>query len=417
MKLFKIKNETSLDTSDFEELANVFIPYHQQELQWRKPVNINLISDEENSSNPLGKTAYYDPNEQLIVLYLDNRHVKDILRSLSHELVHHFQNGKGMLTPIQGEDPKYAQNDDNLRKCEEEAYLVGNMLFRDWEDDYKNSEKLNEGFDSPRIDDYRFLITWNHPNGDELIVVDYPSHAEIPDENNFRSGAKVYLRKWLRRFPHRGSLTFWELDKSVDDITDIYQPGDVIPAAAIDFSVAGDYKVRATQDTISQKDMFKIVQESVMSFKEMMPDKLETEIIGSINLNKTTTNRKWIGTVIYGKNEITVSYFWTTLGTKFFVVSNSSLYGPEVIDSTFENKKQARSFALLNMKETSYETDVFQMRTYKDYNKEKRDDKGYTKKLKSYQYESISTRKEEHRIKLEERLYKRFNIHHKIGEE
>lgn len=417
MKLFTINNETNLDTSVFEELANVFVPYHQQELQWRKPVNINLVSDEENSINPLGKTAYYDPNEELIVLYLDNRHVKDILRSLSHELVHHYQNCKGVLTPVQGEDPQYAQNDDNLRKCEEEAYLVGNMLFRDWEDNYKNSDKLNEGFSHPRLEKYRYLVTWNHPGGDELFIVEYPDGNELPDENNFKSNAKIQLRKYINRFPHKGVLTFWELDRSVDGITDVYQYGDVVPAAAIDFGVAGDYKVRATQNTISQKDMFRIVQESMMNFKEMLPDKLENEIIGSINLNKTTKNRKWIGTVVYGKNEISISYFWTTLGTKFFVVADSSLYGPEVIDAPFDSKKEARSFAISKMKEVSYETEITSMKTYKDYSKEKRDSKGYTKKLRSYQYESVSDRKENHMIKLQEKLYKRFNIYHKIGEE
>lgn len=416
MKFFKITKQTNLDTSVFEELANIFIPYHQQELQWKKPVNINLVSDQENSVNPLGKTAYYDPAEDLVVLYLDNRHVKDIMRSLSHELVHHYQNCKGMLTPIQGEDPKYAQNDDNLRKCEEEAYLVGNMLFRDWEDGYKNSDKLNEGFDVPEIEKYRFLVTWNKPNDDELFIIEYPSINELTD-NDFASSAKILLRKYFNRFPYKGTLTFWELDRSIRTITDMYQYGDVVPAAAIDYGIAGDYRVRATQNTISKEDMFKIIKENVMNFKENMPDTLENKIISSINLNKTTTNRKWIGTIVYGKNDIKISYFWTTIGTTFFVVSDSSIYGPEVIDSSFENKKQARSFAIEKMKEVTYETEITSMTTYKDYDKEKNDNKGYTKKLAKYQYESISDRKDDYRIKLQEKLYKRFNIYHKIGEE
>jgi hypothetical protein len=34
-------------------------------------------------------------------------------------------------------DPRYAQNNKNLRKLEEDAYLRGNMSFRSWEDQYK----------------------------------------------------------------------------------------------------------------------------------------------------------------------------------------------------------------------------------------------------------------------------------------
>ena len=42
--------------------------------------------------NLLGKTAYYDPNTQTIVLFTEGRHPKDIVRSFAHEMVHHVQN-------------------------------------------------------------------------------------------------------------------------------------------------------------------------------------------------------------------------------------------------------------------------------------------------------------------------------------
>ena len=35
-------------------------------------------------------------------------------------------------------DPQYAQNDDHLRDMEKEAYLEGNLLMRDFEDNFKN---------------------------------------------------------------------------------------------------------------------------------------------------------------------------------------------------------------------------------------------------------------------------------------
>jgi hypothetical protein len=56
--------------------------------------------DSSNASQFLGKTAYYDPNNQEIVLYTEGRHPKDIVRSFSHEMVHHTQNLENRLGNI-----------------------------------------------------------------------------------------------------------------------------------------------------------------------------------------------------------------------------------------------------------------------------------------------------------------------------
>ena len=40
--------------------------------------------------------------------------------------------------------PTYAQDDKHMRKMEMEAYLKGNLLFRDWEDWVKNYRKTNQ---------------------------------------------------------------------------------------------------------------------------------------------------------------------------------------------------------------------------------------------------------------------------------
>ena len=92
-------------------------------------------------------TAHYDPNNQKIVLFIHGRHLKDILRSFAHEMIHHDQYRSGEMTPEKigegGSDPKYAQNNPHLRKLEEDAYLRGNMMFRDWTDSkkYKDNGK------------------------------------------------------------------------------------------------------------------------------------------------------------------------------------------------------------------------------------------------------------------------------------
>jgi len=143
-KMFQI-NDVSQKCGDVVQHAEKFLPFAQQRMGFNKPVSINLLSDPENAKNPLGKTAYYDPEEMKIVVFVDKRHVKDIMRSLSHELVHHTQNCRGDLSGNNYTGPGYAQKDKHMRKMEGEAYLMGNLCFRDWEDSLKkeNSE-MNE---------------------------------------------------------------------------------------------------------------------------------------------------------------------------------------------------------------------------------------------------------------------------------
>ena len=103
-----------------------------------------LRQDQNNANNILGQTAYYNPTDMSIVLFITDRHPKDICRSFSHELVHHHQNERGDLDMGDSSSPTYAQDDKHMRRMEMEAYLKGNMLFRDWEDWYKNYRNTNK---------------------------------------------------------------------------------------------------------------------------------------------------------------------------------------------------------------------------------------------------------------------------------
>ena len=98
---------------------------------------LSLREDEENADMLFGRTAYYDPSSQQIVLYVTDRHPKDILRSYCHEMIHHVQNERGDLKIGDASSPTYAQDDDHMRKMEMEAYLKGNLLLRDFEDNFK----------------------------------------------------------------------------------------------------------------------------------------------------------------------------------------------------------------------------------------------------------------------------------------
>jgi hypothetical protein len=98
--------------------------------------NVKFVNDDsENADRLLGKTAYYDPNNQTIVLYTCDRHPKDILRSYAHEMIHHMQNLEGRINNIQGDN---INEDEYLAELELEAYSKGNMLFRSWENSLKN---------------------------------------------------------------------------------------------------------------------------------------------------------------------------------------------------------------------------------------------------------------------------------------
>jgi len=129
-----------------KNLSNQFYPYAQQRMGFDKPARIKYIDDPQNAEDPLGKTAYYDPETMTVSVYVVGRHPKDILRSLSHELVHHTQNCRGEFEGGLVASEGYAQNDEHLRGMEREAYEQGNLVFRDWEDEVKaNKNKKTKG--------------------------------------------------------------------------------------------------------------------------------------------------------------------------------------------------------------------------------------------------------------------------------
>lgn len=132
--MHKCVNNSTANVYHLEQFVSDFFPYSQKQLGFDKPVTIKFESDPENADVMLGKTAFYDPEAKEIGLYVDNRHPKDVMRSLSHELVHHAQNCRGDFGGHSTTDPGYAQRDPHLRKMEREAFTKGNLIFRDFED-------------------------------------------------------------------------------------------------------------------------------------------------------------------------------------------------------------------------------------------------------------------------------------------
>jgi len=169
--MFKIVgNEQNFpEFHQFYELGKQFVPFAQKKLGFDKPVDIELVSDPENAKDPLGKTAYYDPNKMKITLFVDKRHVKDILRSLSHELVHHTQNCRGDFDKGHDLGEGSFSTNEELQKLELEAYANGNgKVVREFEEQQKKARKISE-------------IELNESISNEL---NYLSKQDILKENN-----------------------------------------------------------------------------------------------------------------------------------------------------------------------------------------------------------------------------------------
>ena len=80
-------------------------------------------------------TGYFDNISKEIVLFVADRHCKDIFRTFCHELVHLGQRQKGILNDNDGKTTSL--DDKRLEKLESEAYEKGNIYFRKWTEYYQ----------------------------------------------------------------------------------------------------------------------------------------------------------------------------------------------------------------------------------------------------------------------------------------
>lgn len=101
-----------------------------------------IIIDDSEQDGLFIKTGYYLPDDKSITIFTKDRHPKDCLRSFAHEMIHHWQNlNKPDLNWGSGGN---LEDDSVLRKIEAEAYLKGNILFREWTEAVKDEGKINE---------------------------------------------------------------------------------------------------------------------------------------------------------------------------------------------------------------------------------------------------------------------------------
>ena len=148
--LKKSKNENYLvHNFDYTPFMASLIEYMvNQGLNITPLPNIILRKDEKEANDFFCKTAHYSPDENEIVLYTLGRHPKDVMRSFSHEMIHHMQNLDGKLGNISTTNTNQS---NYLQEIEKEAYLKGNMMFRTWEDNIKNNMNKLENKENFRI--------------------------------------------------------------------------------------------------------------------------------------------------------------------------------------------------------------------------------------------------------------------------
>ena len=139
----QLENEAAKGTFDFTPYMASILEYMIDEGMKITPLpEVKIKRDLAESENFFGRTAYYDPNLKEVVLYVQGRHPKDVMRSFVHEMIHHIQNLEGRLGNISTSN---TNEDDHLLEIEKEAYLQGNITFRNWEDKVKNTNEDVDG--------------------------------------------------------------------------------------------------------------------------------------------------------------------------------------------------------------------------------------------------------------------------------
>lgn len=109
-------NEENMGRMTNRVLMDKFIGFCKDYLGLSNPFTIHLTKDREDVTT----TAYYDPQKSYICVYIRDRAIMDVMRSVAHELVHHLQNQNGELkgNAEEGADGSPIENEANAKAGE-----------------------------------------------------------------------------------------------------------------------------------------------------------------------------------------------------------------------------------------------------------------------------------------------------------
>lgn len=274
----QITNNSGLEISGFEDMIQSLVLFSQDRFGFEKPPSLFLNSDSSNAENPLGKTAYYDPQSQEIHIYVDGRHPKDIMRSISHELIHHKQNLDGELDGNYYHGEGYAQKDDHMRKMEKQAYLNGNVCFRDWEDGYKQNEtiynewrnkqmslkewKNNElfgllankwGFGKNLIKEAQDADGKSEDTLQKAIRLGWKINPSQGDEANYIIDLQTFIEAALKKDPNLSDESILDLFRRDPTYFDKPEPETSLEEEEFQFRTPGGESSDITMDNISEE--------------------------------------------------------------------------------------------------------------------------------------------------------------------
>jgi len=211
---FKIYNYTPNKFRGMIKILKLFVPFAKDRLKFDRDPIIKLLDREQDKAQILGKTAFYDPDKMVVSVFTYGRHPKDIMRSIAHELVHHAQACRGDLGN-ESTPEGYAQNDKHLRKMEKQAYLEGNMCFRDFEDEFKQDpEAMRQKILNSENNDMKPLNEWKNEEMFRMLMERF-----IPEAK----GLSPKQKKIAAMAPPPDEITgedFDELRKDADEETD-----------------------------------------------------------------------------------------------------------------------------------------------------------------------------------------------------
>ena len=120
---------------DYEPYIKSLVKYMLKNGYTEKPLP-KIVLNNKKQSGLFIKTGNYSPEDKKVTLYINQRHPKDVLRSLAHELIHHKQYIDGRLDPDKLDGTEIISS-NYIMPFEKEAYLKGNISFRSWTEEYQ----------------------------------------------------------------------------------------------------------------------------------------------------------------------------------------------------------------------------------------------------------------------------------------
>jgi len=104
-----------LNTANDNKLLKQFIAFAIKELGIQKPPTSLTLSRDNNAAKTMHSFGSFDPNNDKIWLYVKNRNMADLLRTLAHELVHRKQAEDGRIDMNSGETGSEIENEANAQ--------------------------------------------------------------------------------------------------------------------------------------------------------------------------------------------------------------------------------------------------------------------------------------------------------------